>query len=99
MGEKKEAGGGLEKKETKKRSRRKRWRRKGKKRREKRVGRESGAGANRSLVAGEITFCNSTVRRRILIPSINLAGSSRTNLFDPVWSILFSAVERLSEHP
>lgn len=29
-------------------------------------------GAKRPLVAGEITFCNSTVRRRILIPAINL---------------------------
>lgn len=27
------------------------------------------------LVADEITFCNSTVRRRILIPAINLVGS------------------------
>lgn len=29
------------------------------------------------LVADEITFCNSTVRRRILIPAINLVGSPR----------------------
>lgn len=42
-------------------------------------------GAKRSLVAGEITFCNSTVRRRILIPAINLerVRASRTDLFDP----------------
>ena len=45
-----------------------------KKRRGRRRGREvrgvgrGGAGAKRLLVAGEITFCNSTVRRRILIP-------------------------------
>ena len=42
-----------------------------------------GAGAKRLLVADEITFCNSTVRRRILIPAINLRGSPRTDLFDP----------------
>jgi len=34
--------------------------------------------------AGEITFCNSAVRRRILIPAINLGTRARTR------SILFS---------
>lgn len=53
------------------------------------------AGAKRSLVVGEITFCNSTVRRRILIPAINLHGSPRTDLFDPGWTVLSSAGERL----
>lgn len=48
---------------------------------------EGGAGAKRSLVAGEITFCNSTVRRRILIPSINLCRSLPVDPFDPSDSV------------
>lgn len=53
-----------------------------KKRRRSRWKKRSRAGAKRSLVAGEITFCNSTVRRRILIPIINLRGSPlRADLF------------------
>lgn len=45
-------------------------------------------GAKRPLVAGEITFCNSTVRRRILIPAINLeTGPSITGLFERSWHL------------
>lgn len=43
-------------------------------------------GAKRPLVAGEITFCNSTVRRRILIPAINLERIRAPRTTDPFGS-------------
>lgn len=44
------------------------------------------------LIADEITFCNSTVRRRILIPAINLVGSPHTRTLSiPPFSLSSSA--------